>query len=255
MSTATLPAEMTAPKKRPRGVLPKPPSERGVGARVGGKYDDRTHYVPVTHNLRTWRDRARVDQRRLAAITAEVAAAEVAAARVEGREPRWEKGLSSYTINRYENGFHSPLPDNANLLAEALNVALKAQGVEVRLVGEDLRVSGPRGLGEHLRSIMGRVRPTDFWRRLGIDPRRGPGLLDGSLHWTADELGAVGVAFPQADTFDLLRDTLVQQARERRALPAPRAWAVRDTAHPHYTPSKPRPRARRGRDAAQDAPA
>ena len=245
--------ESPKPKKKPRGVLPKPPQERGAGARVGGKYDDRTHYVPVAHNLRVWRDRARVDQRRLAALTTEVAEAEVANAALEGREPRWTKGLSSYTVNRYENGFHSPLPVNADLLAEALNVALKAQGVDVRLVGDDLRVQGARGLGEHLRTIRGRVRPADFWRRLGVDPRRGPGLLDGSLQWTADELGAVGVAFPTAATFDLIRDVLLQQARDKRELPAPRAWATRDKEHPQYAPS--RPQARRGRGAAQDAPA
>lgn len=241
------------PKTGRRGVLPPPPAERGAGARVGGKYDDRTHYVPVGHNLRTWRDRARVDQRRLAALTVEVAEAEKASAANEGREPRWTKGLSPFTINRYENGFHSPLPENADLLAEALNVALAAQGVQARLVGEDLRVQGPRGLGEHLRIIMGKVKPADFWRRLGIDPRRGPGLLDGSLHWTADELGAVGVAFPQADTYDLIRDVLIQQARERRELPEPRAWAVRDVQHPHYRPSKPaKPTKKAGHDEAGD---
>lgn len=244
--------ESPKPKKKPRGVLPPPPSQRGAGARVGGKYDDRTHYVPVAHNLRAWRDRARVDQRKLAALTAEVAEAEVANAALEGREPRWTKGLSSYTVNRYENGFHSPLPENADLLAEALNVALKAQGEQARLVGEDLRVKGARGLGEHLRTVRGQVQPTYFWRRLGIDPRRGKGLEDGSLQWTADELGAVGVAFPTADVFDLIRDVLLQQARDKRELPEPRSWATRDTAHPRYTPS--RPQARRGR-GVEDTPA
>ena len=233
-------------------MLPPPPQQRGAGARVGGKYDDRTHYVPVAHNLRSWRDRARVDQRRLAVLTTEVAEAEMATARLEGREPRWTKGLTSYTINRYENGFHSPLPESADLLAAALNVALREQGVDVALTGDDLRVQGVQGLGTHLRTIMGKVRPADFWKRLGVDPRRGKGLLDGSLHWTADELGAVGVAFPSAATFDLIRDVLIQQARERRELPPPRAWAVRDVGHPQYTPSKPvrKPKPAPGHDEA-----
>src|SRR5262245_8570166 len=229
--------------------LPPRPERRGAGARIAGTFDDRAHYLPVSYQLRLLRSQAGLDQRQLARLTEDVAAREVGAAAREGREPRWKKGLSAYTINRYESGFHSPVDRSARLLAQTLSEALTTDPASpVVVTAEDLRVRDAQGLASFLRRRQGNIADADFWGALGIPVARAKARLAGTAPWTADELGAVAIEFPLAA--NAARDVMIEQARKRRGLPAYRRFATRDTGHPDYVP----PGERRGRDDAQIAP-
>jgi len=224
---------ITAPTKRRRADkpavrMPRPLADRPDSARTAGAFDDRAHYVPVAHRLRLLRLQAGVDQRQLARLTAETAAAEVAAAKAEGRTPRWTKGLSAYSINRYEAGFHNPVASNVALLAATLSRALSA--VEHQLVvvtPAALQVHDLQGLKTYLLGIKGNRPAVDFWGELGITPQRAEALLDHKARWTVDELAAVALAFPEGAL--LVVDVLIALGRKRRGLPALRARSTATT--------------------------
>jgi len=230
---------------RPAQAMPTPPEARGAGARYAGTFDDRGHYLPIGYALRLKRIEAGLDQRQLGAATDEVAAEEVKAARREKRTPQWTKGLSPYTINRYENGFHSPVARSAALLAKTLSVVLsRTQGREVVVTPEDLRVRDAPGLAYYLRQVQGDRSDAEFFGALGIPEARARNLMAGTSKWSADELGAVAIAFPPAA--NAARDVMIDQARKRKGLPAYRAYATRDIGHPDYVP----PQEREDRDGA-----
>ena len=196
-----------------------------------GAFDDHGHYLPVGTQLRLLRERAGLSQRALAEATARVAAEEQREARREYREPRWTKGLGAFTIARYESGFHSPTARSVALLARTLGDALSvAEGAPVVVTPEDLRTKDAPGLAAFLAGEIGDGDPGAFWGRLRIKPARGEALLTGDAPWTADELGAVALAFPLAA--NAARDVMIDQARRRRGLPALRRWGARDRANP-----------------------
>lgn len=233
------------PRRRsaPRAV--PPPSGQGeVRGRASGALDPVPHYVPVGHALRAWRQRAGLSQARLAELTDEVVADDARRAYRERRPPRWKRGLTQFAVNRFENGVHSPLPQNASLLAAALNLALEREDLPERVTVATLQAGTTEALvafllGEQSRFEDGAER---FWPHLGISGERAEALRTGAP-WTAEELGAVALAYPTAA--DLVRDALIDQARRKRGLPEPRSYARRDRAHPGYTPSKPQPRERK----------
>lgn len=235
--------EPIALRPRRRGAArPLPPLAGDAGGRPSGALDRVPHYVPVAHALRAWRQRAGVSQKRLSELTAEVVTDDARRAYRERRAPRWKAGLSPFAVNRFENGVHSPLPQNAALLAAALNLALEAQGLPERVTVSTLQAGTTDALlafllGEQAKFEDGAER---FWPHLGIDPERA-GKLRAGAPWTADELGAVALAYPTAA--DAVRDALIDQTRRKRGLPDPRSFAVRDRAHPDYTPSRPQRRA------------
>ena len=228
----TAPARKRSP--RPPQEMPPPATPKG-GTRFAGKFDDKGHYLPVAYQLRLLREQAGMDQRQFAAATEEAAAQEVKEAQAQGRRPLWTKGLSEYSINRYENGFHSPTARSAALLARTLTLALsRLQGVPVAVTADDLRVRDAAGLASYLRSVQGDRPDDDFYGAMGIAGERARNLLAGTSKWTADELGAVAIAFPQAA--NAARDVMIAQARRKRRLPAYRAFALRDKGHPEYVP-------------------
>jgi transcriptional regulator with XRE-family HTH domain len=229
-----------------RSPMPKAPSERGKGARSGGRFEDRVHYVPVGRRLRLYRERAGLSQRDLEALTDQVVAEEGARAAREQRPARWKRGLSAYAVNRFENGVHSPLPRNADLLAVALSRALSEKaGHPIVLTRSDLQAGTTEDLVTYLENIRWRKdRPEDFYPQIGIRQDVADLLVAGKTPWTAEALGAVAVAFPEAS--DLVVGALAEQARQRRGLPGYREYAVRDVRHPQYRPSQParRPKAK-----------
>lgn len=218
--------------------LALPPGERGLGSRTSGTYDNRPHYLGVgasgerklrgqltESRLRALREEAGLTQRRLATLTAEIdRAADLPTnpkMRSGAKNPRkpGERvfGVSAYSINRFENGVHSPRPRYLKLIADALATAL---GRPVSL--DDLRVKDSAGLIAHLEKIrVARGAPVDaFYALLGIkNPARAELLIAGKADWTADELGRAAVLFPQARS--LTQDVLVEQARRRDPTLAP----------------------------------
>src|SRR5262245_54827206 len=182
---------------RPTGPA-LPPADRGPGSRASGKLEDKVHYIPVGHRLRLLRTRTGLNQKDFAAETVQ--------------DDPTGKGMTAYTVNRFENGVHSPRPRNAILLATTLS----------RLLGEPVRVSDlsirdAEGLVDFLEEArQGREDVATFYARLGISHDRARLLKAGMADWTADELGRVAVAFPDAG--DLVRDVLIAQARRGMGL-------------------------------------
>jgi transcriptional regulator with XRE-family HTH domain len=228
------------PRRRggPRPV-PPPPGDRGKGSRVSGTLDDVPHYVPVGHALRAWRLRAGLSQKRLSELTHEVVTDDTRRAYRERRPPRWKQGLSQFAVNRFENGVHSPLPQNAALLAAALSLGLEREGRPERVTVDSLQAGTTDRLLAFL--LAEREAFTDgaarFWPALGISDARARELQAGAP-WSAEELGAVALAYPT--TADAVRDALIDQTRRQRGLPALRRYARRDRRHPEYSPSRPR---------------
>jgi transcriptional regulator with XRE-family HTH domain len=204
MSTATAP-------------LGTPLEERGLGSRTSGAMDNRPHYLPVggertrlgaptESRLRRMRLKAGLTQERLAELTAEIDTVGALSPKEKGKIVY---GISAYSINRFENGVHSPRPRYLKLIAEALSRALGE-----RVTADDLRVRGTAGLAtflEKTREQQGVTRPL-FYRSLAIDDAgRVDDLLEGRVDWTADELGRAAILFPEARP--LTQDVLVEQAR------------------------------------------
>jgi len=190
-------------KERPGAgrPLPPPPHQRQQGAAYSGKLEDKVHFIPVGHRLRLLRTETGLNQKDFAAETE--------------RDDPTGKGLTPYTVNRFENGVHSPRPRNAILLAKTLSRLLGR-----RVTVSDLSVRDAEGLVDFLEEArQGRADVAEFYARLGITPERARQLRAGAgKPWTGSELGRVAVAFP--DAADLVRDVLIAQARREMGLPA-----------------------------------
>jgi transcriptional regulator with XRE-family HTH domain len=187
-------------KERRKTPFPAPPAERTLGPRHSGKLEDKAHFIPVGHRLRLLRQETGLNQKDFALATLQ--------------DDPLGKGLTPYTVNRFENGVHSPRPRNAILLARTLSRLL---GRRVRV--SDLSIRDAEGLVDFLEEArQGREDVQTFYARLGISPERAKVLRAGLRPWTGPELGRVGVAFP--DAADLVRDVLIAQARREMGLPA-----------------------------------
>lgn len=204
MTTATAPRVPGKPG-RPRSLkerpgAPLPPMERGPGAAYSGKIEDKVHYIPVGHRLRLLRQETGLNQKDFALETV--------------KDDPTGRGLTPYTVNRFENGVHSPRPRNAILLATSLSRLLHRR---VRV--SDLSIRDAEGLVDYLEEArQGREDVQTFYARLGITADRARLLKAGMDDWTGLELGRVAVAFP--DAADLVRDVLIAQARKSMGLPA-----------------------------------
>lgn len=204
MTTATAPRVPGKPGRprvlKERPGAPLPPAERGPGAAYSGKIEDKVHYIPVGHRLRLLRQETGLNQKDFAAETAQ--------------DDPTGSGLTPYTVNRFENGVHSPRPRNAILLAKTLSRLLGR-----RVTVSDLSIRDAEGLVDYLEEArQGREDVQTFYARLGISPDRARLLRAGMDDWTALELGRAAVAFP--DAADLVRDVLIAQARRSMGLPA-----------------------------------
>jgi transcriptional regulator with XRE-family HTH domain len=187
-------------KERPAGGLPAPAHQRTQGPQYSGSAEDKAHFIPVGHRLRLLRMETGLNQKDFALATLQ-------------DDPQ-EKGLTPYTVNRFENGVHSPRPKNAILLAKTLSRLLGRQ-IEV----SDLTVRDADGLVDYLEAVRGnREAPAEFYGRLRIPEERARKLRAGTVAWTGDELGRVAMHYPGAA--DLVRDVLIAQAKRKDGYPA-----------------------------------